>query len=572
MAKDWSTILIGGAAVVALGVGAWFLFKKEPSPGTFNFTQPTATPNNVTKGEVVKIHCEIAMTGGEDFDAIVIVQVSEGSIFASPGDLLEQKSFNIKMKPGQTAIIDWDHTSKGAIGTKDISVLINKGSDKLDQHHFDDVFSIGGEGVSFDILQPIVQPSTVSMGQNVTIKCPVTSTSDNNQSIRIRMQVAESSVLPSPGDLLEEQTSNYFTIKPGETKNITFTHKTRGAAGSKDISVFIDIAGTSIDSHHFDDAFHVTSGGGAVKGYIAEPIEVNYGSEFRNEALPIDISNPGQTIEFVFGIQNTSDSSQRLGATVVVTKPDGSVMNLKYGPTSIASNNGVTVKLTSSEIITAAGSYRVDVKLWYAQDDSTHQLDFIGLNPGFTVASGGTNAIVTITNPVVPYGEVLYFTFSGFHPFSQIVVSVDNITLLTEVATWEGKGIGSFIASPTAGTLTPGNYTLVVTDNYGHSGSAIFTILPQQSVPTLIVLLAGQGGILTVEFYGFMPNAELLLSVNGINLSFPVTDENGAGGADFPTGLGPGTYTLNARDPVGNTASAIFTVPGVVSTPTLSAS
>ena len=126
----------------------------------------------------------------------------------------------------------------------------------------------GGGEITYDFScnQPTVTPDPVQLGQPVLIKCPIVSHCNKTVQVRVRMEVAESSWLPAPGDLLDTQTSDYVTVDPEQTVTFNFTHNTKGAAGSKDISVFPQVDGQDKPGgNHFDDAFHVTEGKGHIQ-------------------------------------------------------------------------------------------------------------------------------------------------------------------------------------------------------------------------------------------------------------------------------------------------------------------
>jgi hypothetical protein len=132
------------------------------------------------------------------------------------------------------------------------------------------VKSGGGGGavtLSFSCNQPAVTPDNAPLGTTVQIACPVVSYCSATVQARVRMQVAEASIWASPGTLLEEQVSAYQQIAPNQTRNFTFTHVTRGAVGSKDITIIIEVNDQEAPGgNHFDDAFHVTEAGGGGGG------------------------------------------------------------------------------------------------------------------------------------------------------------------------------------------------------------------------------------------------------------------------------------------------------------------
>jgi hypothetical protein len=268
---DWLVpiVVLGGGALVLWGLGV-FGKGEEGAPGVFNIGQPIVQPDRVALGDIVHITCPIAMSEGKEFTGQVVIKVQEGSIFATPGDLLYQKFFsNVKFTPGSTQNFEFDWVASGAeeyygpltraTGDKDIEVFINWGSQGVDSHHFDDVIKVVPVSLGFYCLQPVVTPDYAPLGTTVQIQCPIVSECNGKVKARVRMQVCESSIWAPPGDLLEEKISAYQDMAPGETVEFSFTHITRGAKGSKDVNVYIEVNDKEAPGgNNFDDAFHVT--------------------------------------------------------------------------------------------------------------------------------------------------------------------------------------------------------------------------------------------------------------------------------------------------------------------------
>jgi hypothetical protein len=260
--SNWITpvAIVGGLG--ALVLGAYFIFFKgsTSSVGVFTFGQPKANPAKGLPGNKTTITCPIAMGEGDKFTGQVIVKVEEGGVPSTPGDLLYQKIFNnVKFLPGESQDFKFDWNFSGSIGMKDVEVFVNKGNQAVDSHHFDDVIEELYPSLLFSCNQPIVTPDNAPLGTTVQIACPIVSWCNGTVSARVRMQVSESSWLPWPGDLLEEQVSDYQDISPGQTKNYTFPWVSTGAIGSKDVSVFIEVNDQEAPGgNHFDDALHVT--------------------------------------------------------------------------------------------------------------------------------------------------------------------------------------------------------------------------------------------------------------------------------------------------------------------------
>jgi len=77
------------------------------------------------------------------------------------------------------------------------------------------------------------------------------------------------------------------------------------------------------------------------------------------------------------------------------------------------------------------------------------------------------------------------------------------------------------------------------------------------------------GDVLNFSFSGMGPFEQVWVGVIGGGGLYFTAGQNGAGGGSFQIGEGPGTYTLEAYDSIGNYATRSFTVSGTVYNPTL---
>jgi len=184
---------------------------------------------------------------------------------------------------------------------------------------YEETFSVVGEipeeETAFSIAQPSVAPGgTIQPGATITISCPVTSQATKAQTIKVKCQVYEGSILPGHGSKLNEYLSVDTPISPGETKTFTFSHTAvAGTTDRRDIGVGVYIKGNLVAEHEFDDVFYVGQP-------PAEVIDFNLGQP---TASPSQVS-PGATVTITCPV--TSACTKQQTATAVIKIYEGSVL------------------------------------------------------------------------------------------------------------------------------------------------------------------------------------------------------------------------------------------------------
>jgi len=244
-----------------------------PPPGakeTFNLGQPVVSPASQQLGNDVSITCPLTCTGGiQNARVRVGIIIAESSWLPSPAQELARSEVFLTISPGETkyAITTWK--TAGAAGNKDISVEVYYEDLIAASKHFDDAFSVTeqappppppGPTVTVTLGQPSVTPSPGVLGENVRISCPVYLSSGlANTQLWVEVIISDASWLPSPGTELGRATV-WLNISPGETKDVLVDWYAVGAAGKKDVTVYVSYGGVVIADNSFDDAFSVGEG------------------------------------------------------------------------------------------------------------------------------------------------------------------------------------------------------------------------------------------------------------------------------------------------------------------------
>jgi hypothetical protein len=228
-----------------------------------NFTigQPTASPATVLPGQTVTITCPITSACTSQQTVTVKVNIYEGSALAGAGTLLSTKtSPSFSIAPGQSYnVIVTDTAVQGTIDRRDVGVEVYIGANKVASGQFDDVFYVTAAALAFDLGQPAVSPVSPSIGQAITITCPVVSRCSTTQSITTKVRIDEGSTLGTPGSPIETFTSGPSSIAPNGTLNVVINTTAKGATDRKDIEVWVYVDGVEKAYEHFDDAFWVIS-------------------------------------------------------------------------------------------------------------------------------------------------------------------------------------------------------------------------------------------------------------------------------------------------------------------------
>lgn len=156
-------------------------------------------------------------------------------------------------------------------------------------------------------------------------------------------------------------------------------------------------------------------------------------------------------------------------------------------------------------------------------------------------------------------GDTLYLSFSGFQPNAPVRVYVQGGGGITPTASSTGSGSYNFRIGE-----SPGNYTLVAEDSYGHRATSPFTVTAAAAPAPATLRVTNSpttGGPLNFSWSGFQPNATVYIYVQGGGgANFTSNSSGGGNGAFSSISEKAGNYTLTARDSYGHSASAGFTV------------
>jgi hypothetical protein len=189
----------------------------------------------------------------------------------------------------------------------------------------------------------------------------------------------------------------------------------------------------------------------------------------------------------------------------------------------------------------------------------------------FAITAGEVDVTPTlqISPTAIAQGGNVNYTFWDFQPDQPVyIVIVENGSGFTGTA----GGVKVAIKSAFTDNDPPGNYTLKVTDDYGHSAQASFQIVAVNPTLTATPNSVPQGNNnITFKCAGCTPNGSVTLSIG--SWSEPLTMDN-SGGYSIPVSiqkLAPGNYTAVCLDNAsGKSASANFTITSVAN-PTLTA-
>jgi len=114
-----------------------------------------------------------------------------------------------------------------------------------------------GAQVVISIGQPVASPDPSIIGGTVSILIPIIMTSGvSGTQLKVVIEIQESATGGSPGDLLDTfEVTDSFALNI--TKNITVDWVTKGAIGSKDVTISVYQGTILLDGNNFDDALHV---------------------------------------------------------------------------------------------------------------------------------------------------------------------------------------------------------------------------------------------------------------------------------------------------------------------------
>ena len=453
---DWVTPTAVVLGVGGLSVGLYLYLRKKPVKRTFNISKPIPSPHDASLGQIVTITCGISMTEGSALNGIAVLQVFEGSILSGHGSPLGQVSKPLQISTGESKTVTFSYTAIGAIGRKDVAIVIYDGDTEVGSNEWDDLFYTIESGVSFALARPSALPNPASPGSTVTITCPITSNSSEVKSVTANIKIYEGSILAAHGTLLSTKIVS-FSISPGQTYNGVVTDiAVAGSIDRRDIGVEVYVGGQLITSDEWDDVFYVQSGG-STSFSLGQP-----------SALP-NPASPGSTVTITCPI--TSNSSEVKSVTANIKIYEGSILAahgtlLSTKIVSFSISPGQTYNGVVTDIAVAGSIDRRDIGVEVyvgGQLITSDEWDDV-----FYVQSGGGVAVISASfnNAVVSY------SFSGFQPNAAVRLTVvERGGYLIVTADSSGSGSGSFIDSDNSGT-----YTLLATDDYGHTASCQFVI------------------------------------------------------------------------------------------------
>lgn len=227
----------------------------------FDLTGITATPNQVNPGSTVNIKAPVVSQSDKSQSVTAKVRIYEGSTLPSHGTLLETKTVNFSISPGQQYTISVNRTTVvGTIDRRDVGIDLYVGSQLIMSHEWDDVYYVAQpeEVIAFDLTSITATPSQVNPGTTVNIRATVVSRSDKSQSVTARVRIYEGSILPGHGTLLDTKTAN-FSISPGQQYTVSVNRVTVvGTIDRRDVGVDLYVGGNLIASHEWDDVYYVT--------------------------------------------------------------------------------------------------------------------------------------------------------------------------------------------------------------------------------------------------------------------------------------------------------------------------
>jgi len=201
------------------------------------------------------------------------------------------------------------------------------------------------------------------------------------------------------------------------------------------------------------------------------------------------------------------------------------------------------------------------------------------VNNNFYATIGGTDCRGTISGTTITYTGTL--TLTGGSPsdyanceFPPLLANIAapspltcgapstiltaSSTLTNPQYTWAGPGVVSGGNTNTPTVNQPGTYTVTVTGSGGCTSMATATCVVTQTGGFTLA-----GNITHVTCFGNNTGGIDLTASNG---SAPYTYSWSTGGSmEDPTGMAPGTYTVNVTDNSGCTQSATYTVNGPTS-------
>jgi hypothetical protein len=452
-------MVLGAAGVTG---GLIFLYKKKPAKRTFNIPKPIPSPHDVVLGQAVSITCDIGMAGGASLNGTVVLQVWEGSALTGHGDPLGQVSQPLKISTGETKTVAFSYTSRGAIGRKDVGIVIYDGDTEVGNHEWDDLFYTVNSNLNFSLSRPSALPNPATPGSTVTITCPIMSNSTEVQTVVAKIKIYEGSALAAHGALLSSKSVS-SVISPGQIINAIVTDiAIAGGIDRRDIGVEVYVGGQNITSDEWDDVFYVQSGVVSVVSKQSVIYNDNQSSINSGQAISVQIKwkNTGAvsvTPLFRVNIEGTAAFDSPLEGQWV-TSP------------AVGAGQVVTVNALSVPIPTDWQNGKTLHAYVMLQGVDGHWDESSIL---FTVVKEGGGIPPTSFSLSASYlNGVCYYSFAGFQPNAGIRLTVVETGGYFDTTTNSiGSGSGEFSDND-----SPGPYTLRAVDAEGNSATATFTI------------------------------------------------------------------------------------------------
>jgi hypothetical protein len=415
------------------------------------------------------------------------------------------------------------------------------------------------EELSFDLLQPIYAPTDIYQGTNVTVTCPVKSTSNVATVVKGVIELHYGSILPGPGDLIIKKDIPQFTIAPGETRNMqTSWTEIAPADGRRDIIVKIQKpTGVELASNHFDDAYTVKSN------------DINIGDALIKVGVSYSNLQIGQymkaTVKFTNVTSQTVTPTFRLSFKSNVPLLWNLNWNTWQGDDTPFINFGsVAPSATKTVVINCTTKLPAD---WTPGTSMSAQVELDGVNGPWDLKEDLVLGAPDLPPPDydpkftkanVPTGTKEFsYAVSGFVPNTDIWIGIVNGGGLTDRTNSQGICYGSMMLSE-----PNGDYTVVAEQYYGGEGFkalSTITINISGNVTSEVFAYLDANNDLHYHFYGFAPlNPQIRLEVEGGGYWIhPLPSQHDGSGSGIMHVTEP-YGTLRVSDPFGNEAEVYF--------------
>ena len=276
-----------------------------------------------------------------------------------------------------------------------------------------------------------------------------------------------------------------------------------------------------------------------------------------------DASNKEDTATFTIGEKITIvPASGLIGDEVTVS-----------GSGFVASSNitiifdGVAVITSPASVSTNnVGSFTATLTI-PAASKGAHTIEAEDAGGNSAAATFTMGEKITIDPASGLVGDIVTVSGNGFGANKSIDFYLDGVAVSTDVA--DSDASGRFSGSLTIPATFAGSHTVEARDSDGNSATATLTVEPQITIDPASGLV---GDIVTVSGNGFGANKSIDFYLDDVAVSTgaATSDASGrfTGSLTIPASSG-GSHTLEARDSVGNSATATLTVePKMAITPT----